>query len=152
MTTLILPDDVKAKKTADRLDPLQKAYVRVEDRVLDPTKLPQTYVDRLPTPAGYRILILPYQGRAVTKGGIVIPEENRERSRLATVAGYVIKMGEDCYADKAKFSKPWCKVGDWIIIGRYAGARFKIEDGDVRIINDDEVIATIADPEDITFI
>ena len=35
------------------------------------------------------------------------------------------------------------------MIGRYAGARFRIEGGEVRIINDDEVIATIADPADV---
>jgi hypothetical protein len=36
------------------------------------------------------------------------------------------------------------------MIGRYAGSRFKLEDGaEVRIINDDEVIATILNPDDI---
>ena len=43
----------------------------------------------------------------------------------------------------------WCKEGDWVCIGRYAGARFKISGGEVRIINDDEVIATILEPDDI---
>ena len=38
---------------------------------------------------------------------------------------------------------------DWIIFGRYAGARFKIDGGEVRVLNDDEVIAVIQDPEDI---
>ena len=38
----------------------------------------------------------------------------------------------------------------WVLIGRYAGARFKLDEGEeVRIINDDEVIATILDPDDI---
>ena len=38
----------------------------------------------------------------------------------------------------------------WVLIGRYAGARFKLDDGEeVRIINDDEVIATISNPDDI---
>lgn len=34
-------------------------------------------------------------------------------------------------------------------IGRYAGSRFKIEGGEVRIINDDEVIAKILEPDDV---
>jgi co-chaperonin GroES (HSP10) len=42
------------------------------------------------------------------------------------------------------------KKGDWILIGRYAGTRFRLEDDhEVRIINDDEVIATILNPDDI---
>jgi co-chaperonin GroES (HSP10) len=36
-----------------------------------------------------------------------------------------------------------------VIFGRYAGSRFKIEGGEVRIVNDDEIIGTIADPNDI---
>ena len=40
--------------------------------------------------------------------------------------------------------------GDWVLIGRYAGARFSLEDdAEVRIINDDEVIGTILSPDDI---
>ena len=55
------------------------------------------------------------------------------------------------YQDDSKFGGiPWCKKGDWVLIGRYAGARFALEeDHEVRIINDDEVIGTIFDPNDI---
>jgi co-chaperonin GroES (HSP10) len=56
------------------------------------------------------------------------------------------------YKDSAKFgdqAKPWCKKGDWIIFGRYAGSRFKIEGGEVRLLNDDEVLASINSPDDI---
>ena len=36
-----------------------------------------------------------------------------------------------------------------MIFGRYSGARFKIDGGEVRILNDDERIDVIQDPEDI---
>ena len=69
---------------------------------------------------------------------------------MTTVCGLVLKMGNLCYKEDEKFhGKPWCKEGDWIIFGRYAGSRFKIEGGEVRILNDDEIIATISNPEDI---
>ena len=52
--------------------------------------------------------------------------------------------------DKDKFPKgPWCKINEWIIFSRYAGSRFKIDGGEVRVLNDDEVISTISDPSDI---
>jgi co-chaperonin GroES (HSP10) len=35
------------------------------------------------------------------------------------------------------------------MFGRYAGSRFRIEGGELRILNDDEIIATILDPRDI---
>ena len=51
--------------------------------------------------------------------------------------------------NKDKFNKPWCKVGDWVMFARYAGARLPIEGGEVRILNDDEVLGTIGDPESV---
>ena len=44
---------------------------------------------------------------------------------------------------------PWCKEGQWVCIGRYSGSRFKIDGGEVRILNDDEVIATLLEPDDV---
>lgn len=149
MTDLILPAHVAAAQAAMN-QPIQDAYVKAEERVLDPTKLPQSMVDRLPQPSGWRVLILPYKGSSVTKGGVYKPEEVMEKYALATVVGYVLRVGSEAYKDQSKYPNgPWCKEGDWVIIGRYAGARFKIEGGEVRIINDDEVIGTISDPEDI---
>ncbi len=76
--------------------------------------------------------------------------DSRKKRKLATVVGYVVKMGPDCYSDKSRFDKPWCQEKQWVLIGRYAGARFKLGDeSECRIINDDEVIATILDPNDI---
>jgi len=51
---------------------------------------------------------------------------------------------------KEKFPEgPWCKKGDWIIFARYAGSRIKIDGGEIRLLNDDEVLATVERPEDI---
>lgn len=151
--SLILPEHVaRARKPEEKEAPndLSNAYVAAEERVLDPSKLPQSALDRLPQPTGWRLLVLPYRGKAKTKGDVYLPDEYVERMSLATVVAYVLAVGADCYADKNRFQNgPWCKKGDWIILGRYAGARFRIEGGEVRIINDDEVIATIANPDDI---
>ena len=105
---------------------------------------------RLPEPTGYRILVLPYAGPKKTKGGIYLSDSTQETIQMTTVCAYVLKMGDLCYKDKDKFPNgPWCQKGDWVIFGRYAGSRFKIEGGEVRILNDDEIIAKIKNPEDI---
>ena len=39
--------------------------------------------------------------------------------------------------------------GEWVMFARYAGSRIKIEGGEIRLLNDDEVLATIKNPEDI---
>jgi co-chaperonin GroES (HSP10) len=127
------------------------AYVSSDERVLDPTLLEKSAVERMPNPSGWRMLVLPYQGKAKSECGIHLLKGTVDREALATVVAYVVKMGPLCYGDTEKFGdKPWCEEKQWVLIGRYAGARFKLEDGgEVRIINDDEVIGTIIDPDDI---
>ena len=107
-------------------------------------------LDRLPEPTGWRILVLPYKGQGKTKGGIILSDQTMEERGFSTVTGYVVKVGPVAYRDKERFPNgPWCKEKDWIIFGRYAGSRFGIEGGEVRILNDDEIIAVVNDPEDI---
>ena len=110
----------------------------------------EAHAESLPRPTGYRILILPFTQSTVTKGGIHLAKSTVDKERLATVVGYVVAMGADAYSDPHKFPDgPWCKEGDWVIFGRYAGSRFKIDGGEVRLLNDDEILATINTPEDI---
>ena len=106
--------------------------------------------DELPQPSGWRLLVLPFTPKEKTKGGIIIAQESLDKLRIATNCGYVIKLGPLAYADKEKFATgPWCKKGDWVIFARYAGSRLPIEGGEVRILNDDEVLGTIKDPESV---
>ena len=110
----------------------------------------ESHADKLPRPTGYRILILPFAQKSVTKGGIHIAKQTIDKERLSTVVGHVVALGPDAYADTIKFPEgAWCKKGDWVIFGRYAGARFQIEGGDMRLLNDDEILAVVDDPEAI---
>lgn len=135
------------EEEANKVPSLEDAYT-VEG--LKPQNLDQTVIDRIPTPTGWRIAILPYRGAEKTKGGIALAEETQRKQQVSTVCGYVLKVGPIAYADEAKFpTGPWCKEGDWIIFGRYAGARIPIDGGEIRLINDDEVLGIVSDPEDI---
>ena len=108
------------------------------------------YISILPKPVGYRMLIRPWSGEKKTKGGIILSDTTHEMIEMTTVVGLVIMMGELCYKDEKKFpGGPWCKEGQFVIYGRYAGSRFKTRYGEHRILNDDEIIATIKKPEDI---
>lgn len=160
--TLYLPEHVaqkikdvrsKGKETPETASvSAEAAYVDAQDRVLDPSLLDKNLLDRLPQPTGWRVLVMPYQGAAKTQGGLYIPDEVRDREAVATVVAYVLRVGPLAYKDPAKFgsdAEPWCKEGQWVCIGRYSGSRFKIDGGEVRVINDDEVIATILEPTDI---
>ena len=105
---------------------------------------------KLPNPTGWRMLVLPFRMSEKSKGGVLFANETVDRQQVASQCGNVLAMGPDCYNDKNRFKDgPWCKVGDWVIFARYAGSRIEIEGGEVRLLNDDEVLATVQDPTDI---
>tara|TARA_R110002110_G_scaffold12667_2_gene59907 strand:+ start:84 stop:554 length:471 start_codon:yes stop_codon:yes gene_type:complete len=129
-----------------------KSKDKIEETRLDAKAVESNkdLLDRLPSPTGYRLLVLPYAGPEKTKGGLYLSDTTQDTIQMTTVCAYVLKVGDQAYKDESKFPNgPWCKKGDWIIFGRYAGSRFKIEGGEVRILNDDEIIAKINNPEDI---
>ena len=122
--------------------------------VEEPKRVDETNVgsikDELPQPSGWRLLVLPFTPKEKTKGGIIIAQESLDKARIATNCGYVVKMGPMAYGDKEKFpTGPWCKEKDWVIFARYAGSRLPIEGGEVRLLNDDEVLGTIKNPESV---
>lgn len=131
-------------------DGVKSLYKDPAIRTLDPTAMDKSLLDRMPNPTGWRMLILPFRGKETTDGGIYIPNKVLDDSQIQTVVGYVVKQGPLCYKDKEKFPDgPWCSEKQWVIFARYAGSRFRIDGGECRILNDDEVLATIDDPEDV---
>ena len=110
----------------------------------------KTEEPKLPRPTGWRLLVLPFKMKEKTKGGVILAEDTLERQQVASQVGLVMAMGPQCYKDKDRYPEgPWCKEKDWIMFARYAGSRIKIEGGEMRLLNDDEVLATIDSPEDI---
>ena len=105
---------------------------------------------KIPKPTGWRIMVLPFKMKEKTKGGLVLAETTLEKQQVASQCGLVLAMGPDCYKDEERYPDgPWCKVNEWVMFARYAGSRIKIDGGEIRLLNDDEVLATIDSPEDI---
>ena len=107
-------------------------------------------IEKVPQPTGYRLVLFPLKLEGKTAGGVLLTDTAIEQASIATNICKVIAIGPDAYMDKDKFPNgPWCKKDDWIIITKYAGARLSIDGGELRIINDDEVLAVVEDPRDI---
>jgi co-chaperonin GroES (HSP10) len=137
MSTLILPKHVAERRT------------KQVEKEKKPKKKPLEEMS-LPKPTGWRILVLPYKAKEKTKGGIILSDKTVTESQIATNCGLVMDMGPDAYNDKDKFPNgPWCKKKDWVLFARYAGSRIYIDGGEIRVLNDDEILGTIEDPEDI---
>ena len=136
MNTLILPKHV-AERRIKQVEKEKKPKKPLEEM-------------SLPKPTGWRILVLPYKAKEKTKGGIILSDKTITESQIATNCGLVMDIGPDAYNDKDKFPNgPWCKKKDWVLFARYAGSRIYIDGGEIRVLNDDEILGTIDDPEDI---
>jgi co-chaperonin GroES (HSP10) len=105
---------------------------------------------QLPKPSGYRILCaIPEQEKEFQSGIAKADETIRIEETLTTVL-FVVSLGPDCYADKARFpSGAWCKQGDFILVKPYAGSRLVIHGREFRMINDDSVEGVVDDPRGI---
>ena len=129
---------------------IKPAYINQNDLVLDPKLLNKSLLERMPKPTGWRIIVLPYKAKEKTKGGIILSDKTITESQIATNCGLVMEIGPDAYKDEEKFPNgPWCKKNDWVLFARYAGSRLNIDGGELRILNDDEILGTLDDPEDI---
>ncbi len=148
--TLLNSTDVQSNEIPKTVLGLEEKYKEEDKKAVRAETITESTIDSLPEPSGWRILVLPFTPKDKTKGGIIFAQESLDKLRIATNCGYVLKVGPLAYNDKDRYpTGPWCKKGDWVIFARYAGSRLPIEGGEVRLLNDDEVLGTIKDPEDV---
>ena len=142
--------DVQSTEIPKTVLGLEEKYKEADSKTVRVENITESLIDNLPNPSGWRILVLPFTPKDKTKGGIIFSQESLDKLRISTNCGYVLKMGPLAYLDKDKYpTGPWCKEKDWVIFARYAGSRLPIEGGEVRLLNDDEVLGTIKNPEDV---
>ena len=128
------------------MDVVAETTIQAVEEASDAEKAKQ-----LPEPSGYHILIGIPESEEKTDGGILKARQTIEIEETATIVGFVLKLGPDCYQDKTRFpSGPWCKEGDFIIMRAYSGTRISIHGKEFRLINDDTVEAVVEDPRGIS--
>jgi len=105
---------------------------------------------RLPNPVGFKLLAIKPTIEEVSEGGIIKPKEALRREEAGAVVCLVLKVGDLAYKDTARFpTGPWCKEGDFILIGAYRGSRFSVDGDEFILLNDDMVEGVVEDPRGI---
>lgn len=106
---------------------------------------------QLPKPSGYHILVAIPEADKEHEGGILKSDKTLQMEEILSTVFFVVELGPDCYKDEKRFpTGPWCKKGDFILARPNTGTRLKIHGREFRMINDDSVEATVADPRGIT--
>ena len=108
----------------------------------------------LPTPVSWRILVKAITIEEKSKGGILLSSEILKAENYLRRTGLVVKMGDLCYSHPDFKGRKQCSVGDYILHKEYTGVNIEIKTPDgktesYRIINDDEVLATLTNPHTI---
>lgn len=95
-------------------------------------------------PTEYKVLVLPTKTEQKTKGGIILPDESKDRKDHAQMEGQLIASSPLAftYDDWKTSSSP--TVGDRVLFAKYAGALVKGKDGeDYRLVNDKDISAVL---------
>ena len=141
MSELILPPGLIVPPTVEPISAKQVENIPVEDRA-----------KQLPEPKGWMVLAAVIDTPDTFEGSTIIKaEKTRQTDELTSPVLFVMKLGPEAYKDETKFpSGPRCKEGDFILTRPYAGTRVKIHGKEFRLLNDDQIEATVEDPRGIS--
>ena len=90
-------------------------------------------------PLGDRVLIRRVEPEETKKGGIIIPDTAKEKP----MEGKVMAVGSGKYDENGKRIAMDVKKGDRVLIGKYAGTEFKLDDDDHVIVREDEILGVL---------
>jgi chaperonin GroES len=91
-------------------------------------------------PLNDRVLVRRMDPEEKVKGGIIIPDTAKEKP----LEGKVIAVGAGRLDEAGKRIPMEVKVGDRVLIGKYAGTEVKIEDTEHVIVREDEILGIIS--------
>lgn len=86
-----------------------------------------------------RLLVKRQEAETRSKGGIIIPENAKEKP----IEGVVIAVGNGKVLDDGKVRALEVKVGDKILFGKYSGTEIKVEGDEHVILREEEVLGVL---------
>ncbi len=86
-----------------------------------------------------RILVKRLESEEKTVGGIIIPDNAKEKP----MEGKVVAVGNGKTLTDGKISKPDVKVGDKILFSKYSGSEVKIDGEEHLILREDDILGII---------
>jgi chaperonin GroES len=90
-------------------------------------------------PLGDRVVVRPLEAEAKTKGGIILPENAKEKPQQ----GEIVAVGKGKTLENGTISALEVKVGDKVLYGKYSGNEITTKDGEELLIMREEDILAI---------
>ncbi len=90
-------------------------------------------------PLGNRVLVQRLEQEQTLKGGIILPDTAKKKQETAKV----IAIGTGTTTSDGKLIPIPVKIGDMILMDKYAGQDVTIEDDEFVILRADDIIAIV---------
>ncbi|HEV8119224.1 MAG TPA: co-chaperone GroES [Thermoanaerobaculia bacterium] len=91
-------------------------------------------------PLNDRVLVRRMEAEEKVKGGIIIPDTAKEKP----LEGKVVAVGSGRLDDNGKRVPLEVKVGDRVLVGKYAGQEVKIDDIEHVILREEEILGIVS--------
>jgi chaperonin GroES len=86
-----------------------------------------------------RIIVLRVDEEETTKGGIIIPDNAKEKPQ----EGKIVAVGKGKIGDDGKLQPLDVKKGDKVLFGKYAGTEVKLDGEDHLIMREDDILGVL---------
>ncbi|HMD67469.1 MAG TPA: co-chaperone GroES [Chitinivibrionales bacterium] len=90
-------------------------------------------------PLADRIVVMPLEAEEKTKGGIIIPDNAKEKPQK----GEVIAVGPGKISDNGEKIPMELKKGDKVLYGKYSGTEVTVDGKEYLIVRESDVLAII---------
>jgi chaperonin GroES len=87
-----------------------------------------------------RVLVRRIEGEEKTKGGLIIPDNAKEKP----AEGEVMAIGEGARKDTGELVPMGVAVGDKILFGKWSGTEIQLDGEDLLIMKETDVLGIIA--------
>jgi len=95
-------------------------------------------------PSGQLVLVRVDKAPEKSSGGIVLPQDVRERDARTSVRGTLAAVGPKAWQNPVDEGVPRAQVGDTVLFAKYAGVEVDADSADVfyRLMTDEDILGT----------
>ena len=86
-----------------------------------------------------RVILKSMEAEAKTAGGIIIPDNAKEKPQKGEIVG----VGPGKMNDKGTRNEMTVKVGDKVLYGKYAGTEVTIDGKEYLIVRESDILAVV---------
>ena len=87
-----------------------------------------------------RVLVRRVEGEEKTKGGLIIPDNAKEKP----AEGEVIACGDGARKDNGELIAMAVKEGDRVLFGKWSGTEVKVDGEDLLIMKESDILGVVA--------